>query len=150
MILGQLPDSGYDLSAIKVGEVAEFTCTITEAEHRTFTQLTGDFNAIHCDSAYAAQTQFGRPICHGLQLTAYFSTLSGMVIPGNGSLTLSQQVEFKKPVYPDERLTVRGTVTSVFEAAGIVELKTEILDNAGNLRVTGTKLVQAKEFVSQS
>lgn len=41
------------------------------AEHfAQFSTLTGDKHPIHYDAAYAAKTRFGRPLAHGLLLTA--------------------------------------------------------------------------------
>ena len=40
--------------------------TITEADIVAFAGLSGDFNRIHTDAAYAATTPFGQRIAHGL------------------------------------------------------------------------------------
>lgn len=147
MIIGNFSCTTRDFADVSAGATVEFECVITQAEHDAFGALTGDFNPIHCDDAYASTTKFHRPICHGLQLTALFSTLSGMLLPGKGSLTLSQEVAFKQAIFPGERFKVRGEVTDVFAAAGVVALKTEIVDMHNRLRVSGRKLVQAREFV---
>ncbi|MDD1777512.1 MAG: hypothetical protein LUQ65_05030, partial [Candidatus Helarchaeota archaeon] len=54
----------YD--SIKVGEKAVFTKTITEADDYLFAGITGDFNPMHVDEAYASQTQFKGRIAHGV------------------------------------------------------------------------------------
>lgn len=40
--------------------------TITESDIVTFAGLSGDFNQIHTDAAYAAKDTFGQRIAHGL------------------------------------------------------------------------------------
>ena len=40
--------------------------TVSEADIFTFAGLTGDFNEIHTNAAFAASTQFGQRIAHGL------------------------------------------------------------------------------------
>ena len=40
--------------------------TISEADIFNFAGLTGDFNQIHTDAAFASKTQFGQRIAHGL------------------------------------------------------------------------------------
>jgi len=40
--------------------------TISEADIFGFAGLTGDFNQIHTDAAFASKTQFGQRIAHGL------------------------------------------------------------------------------------
>ena len=40
--------------------------TVTEGDIMSFAGLTGDYNQIHTDAAFAASTQFGQRIAHGL------------------------------------------------------------------------------------
>jgi len=40
--------------------------TVTETDVVQFAQLSGDFNAIHCDAEYAKDTPYGQRIAHGL------------------------------------------------------------------------------------
>jgi len=40
--------------------------TVTEGDIMSFAGLTGDYNQIHTDAAFAAGTQFGQRIAHGL------------------------------------------------------------------------------------
>lgn len=40
--------------------------TVSEGDIFNFAGLTGDFNQIHTDAAFAAKTQFGQRIAHGL------------------------------------------------------------------------------------
>ena len=40
--------------------------TVSEGDIFNFAGLTGDFNQIHTDAAFAATTQFGQRIAHGL------------------------------------------------------------------------------------
>lgn len=37
----------------------------SDASARLYAELTSDFNPIHLDASFAAQTAFGRPIAHG-------------------------------------------------------------------------------------
>ena len=57
----------------------------------------------------------------------YFSALIGMHCPGQQSLYLSQTASFREPVYPQDRLTVRGTVVQKSESISVITIKTEIL-----------------------
>jgi acyl dehydratase len=40
--------------------------TVTEADVMAFAGVSGDFNVLHTDRVFAAETQFGEPIAHGL------------------------------------------------------------------------------------
>ena len=50
--------------------------TITETDVVSFAGLSGDYNRIHVDAAYASNTEFGGRIAHGLLV---LSILSGLV-----------------------------------------------------------------------
>jgi acyl dehydratase len=50
--------------------------TITETDIVNFAALSGDYNALHTDAAYAATTAHGQRIAHGLLVLAVTSGLS--------------------------------------------------------------------------
>ena len=52
-----MPELAY--SDIKVGDDASLSRTITEADIVNFAGITGDFNPVHVDAEYAAQSMFG-------------------------------------------------------------------------------------------
>ncbi|MEW6405297.1 MAG: MaoC/PaaZ C-terminal domain-containing protein [Chloroflexota bacterium] len=54
------------MPALKPGDTASRTLTITDDTIRTFADLTGDHNPVHLDEVYAAGTRFGRRIAHGI------------------------------------------------------------------------------------
>ena len=51
--------------------------TVSESDIITFAGLSGDFNQIHTDAVYAAQTPFGQRVAHGL---LGLSIASGLVV----------------------------------------------------------------------
>ncbi|HKC45817.1 MAG TPA: MaoC/PaaZ C-terminal domain-containing protein, partial [Burkholderiales bacterium] len=61
-------DSAPDAAAfhVEVGETAEFSKTLTETDLALFSAISGDFDPIHVDEAYARTTPFGRRIAHGI------------------------------------------------------------------------------------
>ena len=50
--------------------------TVTETDIVQFAGLSGDFNPMHTDATYAAKTQFGERVAHGLLGLAIASGLS--------------------------------------------------------------------------
>jgi acyl dehydratase len=50
--------------------------TITEADVVTFAGLSGDFNSLHVDETFAAATEFGGRIAHGLLVLSIASGLT--------------------------------------------------------------------------
>ncbi len=66
-----------------------------------FAALTGDNNPIHWDNEYTANTMFKRPIIHGFLVGSIFSREFGMVVPGEGTIYVKQDMNFKRPMYVD-------------------------------------------------
>jgi acyl dehydratase/NAD(P)-dependent dehydrogenase (short-subunit alcohol dehydrogenase family) len=91
---------------------ARFEVEVSEQHVRQFAELSGDFNPLHTDSAYAAGTSYRRPILHGAFSAALVSRMAGMHIPGTDCLLHAMQLRFLEPVIPPARLVVHGKLVS--------------------------------------
>ncbi|MBE0644913.1 MAG: SDR family oxidoreductase [Bacteroidetes bacterium] len=97
---------------IALGEKATVKHLLTEEDVRRFTSLTGDDNRLHVDPTFAAGTTFSRPVVHGMLGASFISTLIGTKLPGDGALWHRQTLEFIRPVFVGDRLTVTAVVTA--------------------------------------
>ena len=95
----------YTGAELKVGMTAERTKTITKRDIELFGEVSTDTNPMHFDEAYAATTQFGRCIAHGVISLSLCGSILGMQLPGLGTVHMGQEVTFKKPVYPGDTIT---------------------------------------------
>lgn len=131
---------------LKIGERAEFSKTITETDISLFAAVTGDFNGIHTNAEVAKNTVFGDRIAHGLLTAGLISTVLGMYYPGPGTVYLSQNLKFLKPVYIGDTITAIVVLTQIIdENKGIYKLET-ICQNQKNVMVlSGEAVVQYKE-----
>jgi acyl dehydratase len=84
---------------IQLGDEAYQVVEITAENVETFGQITNDFNPAHFDEAYAASTMFKKRIAHGMYVGSLFSKVFGLDLPGEGSIYVSQTLQFKRPVY---------------------------------------------------
>jgi 3-hydroxybutyryl-CoA dehydratase len=131
---------------IKEGEIYQFTKKITSDDVLKFADLTGDFNPMHVDKEFGKKSQFKQNIVHGMLVTSLFSTLVGMYCPGMKSLYLSQTLYFKIPIFYDDTVTVKGTVTAKNDAINLITLKTEIIKE-GKVCINGEARIKVlKEF----
>ena len=112
---------------IKLNDVFTFSRQITGADAQAFAQLSGDFNPLHVDASFGVQSKFGRNVVHGMMVSSLFSQLVGMHCPGENSLYVSQTLNFRKPTFYDDTLTVKGTVIDKRDSLRLVTLKTEIV-----------------------
>ena len=108
---------------IAVGDAASSSAVVDAHLVATFGMVSGDMNPLHMDDRYAARTQFGGRIAHGMIVGALFSRLIGMHLPGKYSLYLSQTLRFHHPVHVGDELTVRGEVMQKSDALKIVTLR---------------------------
>jgi len=134
--------SDYSYEDIEVGKIIEFNSKISEDMVNKFADLTGDYNPLHMDEEYAKTTQFKGRIVHGMFAASFFSTLFGMYCPGKKNLYLSQQLNFRKPLRLNKRITIRGEVISKVDSIRLLTIKTMILDEEGNIAIDGEAKVK--------
>jgi 3-hydroxybutyryl-CoA dehydratase len=125
----------------KVGDSAETTRTIEQADVDAFAQVTGDRNPVHLDEAFAQQTRFGRRIAHGMLTASLISSVLANQLPGEGSVYLGQTLQFVAPVFPGDEVTARVTVTEVRENRPIIKLETTCVNQRGETVIRGEATV---------
>ena len=109
---------------------ASFEVVIGQEHVRTFAELSGDWNPLHTDAAYAATTQYGRPILHGAFSAGLVSRMAGMHIPGTDCLLHGMQLRFLQPMVPPLRLVARGKLVSERGDTGKVNVTVSDADSA--------------------
>jgi len=127
--------------ALQVGETASLSKTITDDDIKAFAELTGDHNPVHLDDSFAQTTKFGRRIAHGMLSASLISALLANRLPGEGTVYLSQTLRFVAPVYPNDTVTARVTVTKVREDKPIVTLETVCLNQNQETLIKGEAVV---------
>ena len=98
---------------IEVGMEVSYSQTITDADIKAFSGISGDKNPVHMDEEYAEKSRYKKRIAHGLISASYFSALFGTKIPGEGCVYVSQSLRFKKPVYLGDTVTASVIVTKI-------------------------------------
>lgn len=79
---------------------------ITQERVQRYAEITGDFNPIHVDEAFARATPFGGVIAHGM-LSLNLAWEVVRTLPG-GDGDLELDVRFRKPVRPGDRVRARA------------------------------------------
>lgn len=97
------------ISNLCVGMSAEYSQTVTDADIKTFSGISGDKNPVHMSDEFAENSIFKKRIAHGFMSASYFSAIFGTQLPGSGCVYLSQTLKFSKPVFIGD--TVRAIVT---------------------------------------
>jgi len=121
----------YTYEEIYVGQEERFSVTITEDMLNRFTDITGDVNPMHHDRDYAIKAGFSDRIAFGMLTASFLSTLAGVYIPGEFSLIHTVDVEFVKPVFIGDILTIVGTVVEKNDIFKAIWLKVVIKNQEG-------------------
>ena len=103
----------YSINEIEIGMSASYTQTITDTDVKQFAGLSGDRNPVHMDECYAESSRYKKRIAHGLLSASFFSALFGTQLPGKGCVYVSQNLNFKRPVYLGDTVTAKITVLKI-------------------------------------
>ena len=120
-------------------EGARFTTrgrTITESDVVAFAAQTGDWHPQHSDAEWAASSQFGERIAHGMLVLSYAVGLVEFDPERVLALRRVADAVFKRPVRLGDTIRVRGSVEScapVSDVAGLVTLGVRVVNQRDEL-----------------
>ena len=124
-----------------VGDSAEITRTIEQADIDAFANVTGDHNPVHVDEEFAKTTRFGKRIAHGMLTASLISAVLANKLPGEGSVYLGQMLKFVTPVFAGDEITARVTVKEMREDKPIVKLETVCVNQRDEIVIRGEATV---------
>lgn len=101
-----------DLGRFVVGHRERLVVHITSDLVDRFSELSGDVNPLHVDDDFAASLGYPARVAHGVLTLSFVSTLIGTVLPGRGALWRSLKVNWLRPVFPEDVVTLEAEVTS--------------------------------------
>ena len=128
-----------------VGDTAEITKTIEQADIDAFAEVTSDHNPVHVDEEFAKTTRFGRRIAHGMLTASLISSVLANKLPGEGSVYLGQTLQFVAPVFPGDEITARVTVKQVRDDKPILKLETICMNQRDEIVIRGEATVLAAD-----
>lgn len=137
----QITNRPFD--TIQIGDFCKRVHKVSDEDLLLFARASGDLNPLHLDDEYAATTPFKQRIAHGMFTGGLISAALAMDLPGPGTIYLSQDLQFKRPVCIGDELTVILTATEKHEEKPIVTLSCEVINQDGKAVVLGTAKVMA-------
>ena len=124
-----------------IGDGYKFERFISSDDVQKFAEVVGDLNPVHLDAAFAEQSFFKKRIVHGAFLGGLISRVLGMDFPGHGTIYISQNSVFKRPVYVDTAVTVEVRVTEVIPEKRRLVLDTTVRNAEGEVCLAGMATV---------
>jgi UDP-4-amino-4,6-dideoxy-N-acetyl-beta-L-altrosamine N-acetyltransferase len=85
---------------------------ITDVMIQAFSKASGDSNSIHFDDIVAQSVGFEGRISHGMLVGSLFSSLFSQAPFGEGTIYLSQSLQFNKPILVNTEVEVKVRVLS--------------------------------------
>jgi 3-hydroxybutyryl-CoA dehydratase len=110
-----------------------------------FAEVVGDQNPVHLDAQFAEGSFFKKRIVHGAFLAGLISKVLGMDFPGQGTIYISQNSVFKRPVYVDTTVKIEVKVTDVMTEKRRLVLDTNVLNEDGEICLSGSAAVWLPE-----
>lgn len=131
--------NAFTFPDIHMGMVASFPVKITQEMQNMFLHISGDVNPLHKDVQWSKNHGYPQPLVYGMLTASFYSTLIGVYLPGKYALFQECSIAFVQPVYVNDELMVRGTVTEINETFKRITVKAEILRD-------GKKVSRAKLY----
>ncbi len=132
----------------KIGYTFEYSFLFSQQQVVSFAEITGDNNPIHLDTEYAANSLFKKPIIHGYLGGSVFSKVFGTIFPGEGTIYLSQTMEFRRPMYVETRYKAIFTIVSVENEKKKAVINTYITDVNEKIVITGQAIIMHDTFIN--
>jgi acyl dehydratase len=122
---------------ITPGQSATRTLHVSAEAVRKYAEITGDYNPLHFDEAFTAKTRFGKLMAQGGIATGLLHALVAMDLPGPGSVFMTQQWSFPKPVFVDDTLTATGVIKSWRAARSMGVMEFTVVNQHGETVLHG-------------
>lgn len=122
---------------LAVGRSARRSMTITPDHVRAYAELSGDYNPLHFDEAFAKSTRFGGLVAQGGLTTGLLHALVAMDLPGPGTVFLSQNWKFTAPVYIGDTVIATARVAHVHDTKPVCRLDVRVERDGGETVLEG-------------
>jgi phosphotransacetylase len=114
--------------------------------------VSGDVNPAHVDEAFAAGDVFHHVVAHGMWGGALISAVLGTVLPGPGTIYLSQTLRFRHPVGIGDTISTTVTATEkrpekrqiVFECRCVNQLGKEVITGIAEVMAPSERIRLAR------
>ncbi len=131
---------GKAFDELNQGDTFGQRLTITAAHISQACGMFGDFNPLHSDAEFCANSRFGEPILHGPMTSAFMSASIGMYFYGTAIAYLEHNCQFVAPVFAGDTLSANWTISECLAKpkvqGGIAVLVGECHNQKGELVAT--------------
>lgn len=123
---------------LTVGQKATRSLTLSKEHVQKYAEITGDYNPLHFDEAFAAKTKFQRLVVQGGLTTGVLNALVATDLPGPGTVFLSHDWKFTAPVFIGDTISGEAEVVSIHATKPVTQLKVRVSRQTGETVLEGT------------
>ena len=127
--------------SMELKETFEYQFSFSQEDVNNFSIITGDDNPIHIDEEKARKSIFKKRIMHGFLSGSVFSKVFGTTWPGNGTIYLSQNMNFLKPMFTNEKYLAKFEVIEVLPRNKFL-VRTTITNTFNENTIEGDALIK--------
>jgi len=104
--------SGRGYNEVRIGECYDSALTLTETHIVLGAGLFGDFNPLHVDQTFAADSRYAGRIAHGYLTSNVMAAQLGMIFHGTAIAYLEHACRFTAPVRAGDTLTTAWNIVA--------------------------------------
>jgi 3-hydroxybutyryl-CoA dehydratase len=123
---------------MKTGDKFERSFTLSDKIYNGFIDLFNDKNPMHVDEEYARSKGFRSKVMHGNILNGFISFMAGECLPEKNILLISQEINYKKPVYMYDTLKLNLEIVNMSESVNVADFSFTFLKDK-NIKVASGK-----------
>lgn len=126
----------------KINDTVTETFSYSQEDVINFAKISGDINPIHLDEEYSKNTIFKKPIIHGFLGGSIFSKILSKSFWGQGTIYLSQSLNFKKPMYVEKEYKAKLIIIDINKTKNIAKFKTIVLEEDERIIIEGEAVIK--------
>jgi acyl dehydratase len=126
------------LDAFILGKENSETFTVTAETYTRFQECSKDKNPLHTDETFAKNKGFKGKVMYGNILNAFLSYFVGECLPVKDVIIHSQEINYHKPVYLNDFLTLKTVIYEIHENINVVVFKYKYRNQKDELVAKGT------------
>lgn len=131
-----------------IGYRGSFTKKVTAEDNAKFADLSGDYNPIHDQPAYAARTKYKAPISNGFVTESRIAAALVSTFGSENTLVVAMQkkTQFLRPVYIGDDITAEVEVAHRIPQDRVLEIKARCINQRNEMVIRARFLIQIQEI----
>lgn len=110
---------------------------VTEETYKYFQLCSGDMNQLHTDLEFAKQKGFSSCVMYGNILNGFVSYAVGMKLPTPDVMIQTQDIQFKNPVFMNDKLEMTIETDEIHESVNVIMLKFKFVNESKKVVAKG-------------